>query len=728
MIQKLIVLSLVVLLSQLALFSKKPTVIKKDCGCSNGKASIETVYSGRYNGAKNTVLKKNFDRIIYDDVGRIARIFSKDKGEINFVYNEYGRIKKKIKSNIESEHYHYDKLGRNTRIDFSSNGNNDSVELKYSTPEESYMLGNIVEKIEKNEHSFYKYSGRKLKSETKIIKGYKFVVTYDYNENGLLSKIRYPSGLIINYEYDKRNKINNIFITRNNKEKSSVLNYIRKENTTTFQYGNGLCTVIEINTEKKSISMRIRNDQNLEFVFNDNGFIKKVVNKNNIKDNKEFYYDQNGRLITGYGSWGKISYRYDSMDNLMKKIEKDSKLELNYYKNSARIKELKINGKSIEVGYDILGRMTKYEDMSFTYNTRGRLEKIFKNNKLLTELYYNYRHQRIIERKENEDRYYIYDNHNRILAEYNHHCEPLKEYIYANETIIGFIRNKSIYYYHYDLMNFPIMISDDSGKVVRKVQYKPFGEIIYEMGNLDDTLRYPGQFELEGTGIFYNLNRIYNPRLSRYHEPDPMVSPVNLYQYAECNPQDYVDLNGLVAWEGKNCYYLDLLTREGSFGPWFASFAFVAVLRGENIIGKKELDEEYPCNCFDPGFPSGRKYKLTEGRFTGILVSIGIGAPVPISFSYLNAKGLSRLWPYDYPKVKEFQGKIQAGSMNMSGINIDDAINISILTIGNVGIERYFQGSGGFLTSPDWSVKMHFIGRAWEKDPGTYKCCTEKYE
>jgi RHS repeat-associated protein len=712
----------------LSLFSQKPTVVKKDCGCANGKVSIKTVYSGRFNGAKNTVLKKNFDRILYDDIGRITRIISKDMGERKFVYNEYGRLEIKIKSNMESQHYHYDKLGRNTRIEFCSNRNNDSVEFKYSTPEESYMLGNIVEKIEKNEHSYYKYSGRKLKSETKIIKGHKFVVTYDYNENGLLSKIRYPSGLVINYEYDKRNKIKNIFITRDNKEKRSVLNYVKRENTIIFQYGNGLRTEVEINTEKKSVSMKIGNDRNLEFVFNDNGFIEKVVNKKNIKDNKEFYYDQHGRLITSYGSWGKISYRYDSMDNLITKIEKGGKLELNYDTKSARIKELKKHGKSIEVEYDKLGRMAKYNDMSFTYNNRGRLEKIFKNNKLLTELCYNYKHQRVIERNENEDRYYIYDNHNRILAEYNYHGEPLKEYIYANETIIGFIRNKSIYYYHYDLMNFPIMISDDSGKVVREVQYKPYGEIIYVMGNLDDTLRYPGQFELEGTGIFYNLNRIYNPRLSRYQEPDPVVSPSNLYQYAECNPQYYVDLNGLKVWEGKNCYFLDLYSREGSISFWFVSFGFITILRGENIIGQKEIVDNGPCYCFDPEFPTGRKFKLTEGKFTGILASIGLGAKLPLSISYLDAKGLSIVWPYDYPKVKEFKGKIQAGSIVMSGINIDDAINISILTIGNVGIERNFQGSGGFLTTPDWSIKRHLIGRAWEKDPGTYKCCTKEHE
>ena len=66
------------------------------------------------------------------------------------------------------------------------------------------------------------------------------------------------------------------------------------------------------------------------------------------------------------------------------------------------------------------------------------------------------------------------------------------------------------------------------------------------------------------------------------------------------------------------------------------------------------------------------------------------------------------------------------GSINLSGINIDDAHNSTILTIGNVGIERYFQGSGGYLTSPDWSAKVSFSGRAWLKDPGEYKCCNKR--
>ena len=405
--KKLFVISLVVLLVYLPLFSQNSKAVEKN---STGVTlSAQKINPGKDKKYEKSIQKKNYDKYEYDVAGRITRVISKDKGEIKYIYNEYGKLESKIKSNIESEHYRYDKLGRNTRIEFKSYDEEDSVTFKYSTPEESYKLGNLVEKIENNEHSFYKYAGRRLKEEKKIIRGKEFLVKYNYNEKGLLSEIHYPSGLIVSYSYDNKNIIEDIFITKDNK-KTSVLKYIRGEGSSILKFRNGLETILDVDKEKRTTSMKTGDLQDLEFIFNGKGFIEKVIDKLNRKNKKEFYYDTQDRLITAYGPWGKIIYRYDSMDNLTAKIEKDCKIELSYNKKSARIKELKKNGKTIDIKYDRLGRMTQYGEMSFSYNTRGRLEKILKNNDVLVELFYNCKNQRVVEKRESKEFYYIYDN------------------------------------------------------------------------------------------------------------------------------------------------------------------------------------------------------------------------------------------------------------------------------------------------------------------------------
>ena len=221
MIKKLFVLFLAALLVCLPLLSQAPEAANKNCGCSNSKLNLMAVKIRNNRKLESSQPKKNYDRIFFTKSGKVSGMISKDKGKIKLIYNEYGRLTGKIKSNLEFEHHYYDKLGRKARIEYKAKGKKDVVEFKYSTTEESYELGNIVEKIERNEHSFYKYSGSRLKEEKKRIGGHEFVAKYDYNKKGLLSEIHYPSGLIVSYKYDDKNKIENIFITNGNTKQES---------------------------------------------------------------------------------------------------------------------------------------------------------------------------------------------------------------------------------------------------------------------------------------------------------------------------------------------------------------------------------------------------------------------------------------------------------------------------------------------------------------------------
>ncbi|MCP5105300.1 MAG: RHS repeat-associated core domain-containing protein [bacterium] len=585
--------------------------------------------------------RKNYDRFITDAAGRITKILSKDKGEITFFYDEYGNLKSKIKAGIEQEVYFYDKLGRNTRIEYSSNGRKDRVEFKYSTPVESYKPGNLIEKIEKNERSIYEYSGAKLVGEKKIIGGNTFKTKYRYDTRGRLSEIHYPGGMVVGYSYDDKNKIHRVSVLKKNGEKVTALDYTRSEDSLRIDYGNGLTTFITPDNEKKSIAMKTEDIQDLEFRFNDKGLIEKVIDKKERINKKEFHYDGGNRLITAYGPWGKTSYRYDAMDNIVSLKRRKENLGFTYGAKSAKIETLTKNGKKVTVAYDRLGRMTMYDAMTFDYNARGRLAKITRGDGTAVELFYNHKNQRVMERNQGVEYYYIYDKDDRVLAKYDAGGTPLVRYIYSKELPVAFIKNNRVYYYHYDLMSFPVMISDESGKRAAKTQATPYGEPVSTGGAMESNLRFPGQFEIKGTNLCYNLNRTYLPELGRYLEPDPLTVQENLYQYTSGNPVMYVDYKGLYKYKGL------VIIASLSVKLWlFVAFKLV-VAHGTAVQS----------DCFrnkDTGYLN-RIY----GSFDAIMGGIGVDASVLMkSFGgSISATPMSFQGPFAQPDIKnEFSG------------------------------------------------------------------------
>ncbi|EAM1086492.1 RHS repeat-associated core domain-containing protein [Salmonella enterica] len=60
-------------------------------------------------------------------------------------------------------------------------------------------------------------------------------------------------------------------------------------------------------------------------------------------------------------------------------------------------------------------------------------------------------------------------------------------------------------------------------------------------------LRFQGQYEDEESGLFYNLNRYYQPELGRYITPDPvgLTGGLNQYAYVGNSPTQWIDPLGL---------------------------------------------------------------------------------------------------------------------------------------------------------------------------------------
>jgi RHS repeat-associated protein len=111
----------------------------------------------------------------------------------------------------------------------------------------------------------------------------------------------------------------------------------------------------------------------------------------------------------------------------------------------------------------------------------------------------------------------------------------------------------AIYYVHTDHLGTPRKITrpSDNGLMWR---WDPdtFGSVAPNsnpagLGTFTYNLRFPGQYSLNESGIFYNYFRDYDPSMGRYIESDPigLQGGINTYAYTSGNPISRIDPPGL---------------------------------------------------------------------------------------------------------------------------------------------------------------------------------------
>lgn len=202
--------------------------------------------------------------------------------------------------------------------------------------------------------------------------------------------------------------------------------------------------------------------------------------------------------------------------------------------------------------------MTSDGTKCFEYNEANQMYRVktCSNNQIIAEYIYDYSGKRLVKKE--------YENGVLKQTVYS----PTDEY--ETKKIEGGATQNTIYYkandelaakknpdgtinyYHNDHLGSATVLTDQSGAVVEKSSYEPYGEI--KQGGTKSKFGYTGQEKDSETGLNYYDARYYDPHLQRFIQPDTLLPDIydpqqlNRYSYARNNPLKYTDPTGHWAW------------------------------------------------------------------------------------------------------------------------------------------------------------------------------------
>lgn len=150
------------------------------------------------------------------------------------------------------------------------------------------------------------------------------------------------------------------------------------------------------------------------------------------------------------------------------------------------------------------------------------------------------------------------------------------------------------YYYMNDHLGTPQELYDDTRKVVWAVDFDAYGQAREHIASeVDNPIRFPGQFRDKESGLYYNRYRYYDPEIGRYITPDPigLRGGGNVYAYVNGKPTQRIDplgLNGTlgVTWGGiGQAAAAEEVLGGGPEDPIADIVAGVTIIGGAAIIG-----------------------------------------------------------------------------------------------------------------------------------------------
>ncbi|MBJ8433001.1 RHS domain-containing protein [Acinetobacter pittii] len=344
-----------------------------------------------------------------------------------------------------------------------------------------------------------------------------------------------------------------------------------------------------------------------------------------IKDTRRggihYKYDPVGRLLEATSKLGKETFNFDPASNILDRYNSTKEQSSQHTATEKGLGYNRLVNNIVQeyldqqYQYDAFGQLIRQKssqgDLNLEWDVLGRLVRS-RNNQYTADYRYDALGRRIQKRSKHhhtvQEQNIIYGWDGDTLA-YESSADLTKHYFYEKDSFVPLLqaayhhsielhqtqhwteKTYSIYkdplwntvkqsqgfddvwFYHCDHLGTPQEMSNQTGAIVWKAQYKAWGECKVEQAKSDffenseiisNNIRFQGQYFDEETGLHYNRYRYYSPYVGRFISKDPigLFGGLNVYAYAP-NPNNWVDQLGLTCSKYRRASLRDIRKKLG---------------------------------------------------------------------------------------------------------------------------------------------------------------------
>lgn len=529
----------------------------------------------------------------YDDFGRITQLNSPDTGIHNYTYDTANRrdthtdakgIVHTTISDLNNNPVTMSHVGNGvTQTENYTYNNNGSLMTMIDNSGSTTMIRNNLDQIMKK---------------TVVIGGKTLIVQYGYNTIGQLVNMTYPSGLVIQYGYT------NGFLTSISSSGNNIVNNISYNSMlkepVSYVLGGNIVT-IDKDTDGLLTGFVDSGTFNQTITTDNMGHVLSLIDSSS-NDDFNIMLTPNYEVQSGTMNGKNLSYNIGPNHNLF--VQNDGITNINYnpsyYHNKIASLNDNMSGSSYNLQYDNNGNTISDNKGSYTYDLKNNMISSSRtiDGVAFTGSYtFNALSQRVAKNVGGQVRYFVYNENNQVVGEYDSSGNVINEYVYFGLRPVAVKNNNSLNIVHTDYLGTPRAITSGLNGGSMIWQWKNENPYGYNKanGSIEFNLRFAGQYYDSESGLHYNMFRTYNPELGRYMQSDPigLAGGFNTYNYVGRNPISAIDSDGLF-WQ-------------------YAIPTAVGGIVGGTIGGVMSYNTK-------EGFWSGFK----EGAFSGAVTGLGV--------------------------------------------------------------------------------------------------------
>lgn len=531
----------------------------------------------------------NITTYTYNGHGDVTRVTSPDSGITDYTYSLAGKVLTMTRADGTVTTYTRDGLGRVTQESatwaaYNGIGGAQTHTLTYDSC--TMGKGRLCGMTDSTGSTSYTYlKSGELASQTSVIGGVSFGLTFTYDAYGRLSTATYPNGVVLRYTYSSDHRVKRIEAQIAGVWKDVINNAAYQPfggPLIGFVHGNGWNRQIDYDLDgrvTKIYGAGTTHPQNLIYGYNANDLITGITNTKNAAASQTYGYDVMSALTSANATaTGQHTWQYDANGNRLSHAWGGGTDTYTKVPGTNRLASMS-GPRSRSATYDPMGNLRNETRGGVTVERRydgfNRQVKLIRpsiqsfaqpNGSTLNlpagawDYGYNALGQRVSKALAGGNiTRYLFSPGSLLLGETNVGSSNLDTmYIWLEGNPVGIIRGGQLYAVHTDHLGRPEVATNSTKAVVWRANNLAFDRnvTVDTFGGL--TLGFPGQQYDYEAGTWYNYFRHYDASVGSYQASDPIgiLGGLNGYAYAAENPVTRIDPLGLSDFEHTRYYNL----------------------------------------------------------------------------------------------------------------------------------------------------------------------------